>query len=143
QRHLVTHRHRPSDRLAGAALVGKEIELRLRADFRLPDHVGKNFDLGLAALLSAETEDRDPGDRDQDKNEEESAQHDYSSCTTVMCWPPVRSRRARASVSLNRGSRASSTRKKPSFVTRLNSSQLNIGRFQHGRRLLPCHAQNA
>ena len=50
-----------------------------------------------------------------------------SSCITVMCWPPVSSSSSRVSISVKRGSRASMTRKKPSLVTRLKRSQLNIG----------------
>src|SRR5438046_9725237 len=44
---------------------------------------------------------------------------------------------------VNRGSRASIARKKPSLVTRLKRSQLNIGWFQRGKRFMICHAKNA
>ena len=59
-RHFVTDRHRALDWARGAAAIGKKSERRLRAHFRLPHHVGKNFDRRAGAVLSAETEDTRP-----------------------------------------------------------------------------------
>ena len=73
--HLVPHRNGAGDRDASSAPIGKKSKRRLRADFRLAHHVGKNFDGRTGALLPAQAEDGDDRNASQQKNEEEAAEH--------------------------------------------------------------------
>ena len=74
-RHFVTDRNCAGDRDARATTVGKKSERRLRADFRLAHHVGKNLDGRTGALLAAKAENGDDGEAGQQENEEEAAEH--------------------------------------------------------------------
>src|SRR5207248_11107267 len=126
-RHFVPDRNCARNWQTRTAPICEQIEWRLCAHLRLAHHVGKNFSWRLRAFLAAKAKHRDDRDGRQKKNHEKSTQHNQSSCTMVMCCPPVCSSNWRTPSSVNRGSRASIARKNPSFVTRLKRSQLNIG----------------
>src|SRR5439155_11038586 len=91
-RHFVADGDRASYRQTRAASIGEKIQRRLCTHFWLPHHVRKNFRRRLCALLPAKAEDGDYRDHAQDKNNKESAEHIQSSCTMVICCPPVCSR---------------------------------------------------
>src|SRR5204862_2901339 len=105
--------------------------------------IGENLGRRGGALLAAKSKDREDRDAAQNKNHQKAAQHTQSSCTMVMCSPPVLSNNSRTPFSVNRGSRDSIARKNPSLLTRINRSQLNIGWYQRGNPFMPSIEKNA
>ena len=73
--HFVTNRDRTRNRNPRAAAISEKIERRLRPDFWLPHHVGKNFPWRCGAVFSAETEHRDDDDAGEKEDEKKAAQH--------------------------------------------------------------------
>src|SRR2546430_4924320 len=125
--HPIANRHCTRDWKTRSAPVGKKTERCLRTNLHLPHHIRENLSRRGRALLPTKSKDREGRDCAQNKNYQKAAQHIQSSCTMVMCSPPVLSNNSRTPFSVNRGSRASIARKNPSLLTRINRSQLNIG----------------